>query len=256
MNADRRLGSVLFALAAAADAVSLHAKDKDPPTLARIDWLTQPVPERSASGLVSVDKNTPVLFTRIAPKDVFVTPSSMDTGLDSIPAGSLLARSANGPERFCDPVRRRKQSYLYCVEDTNGDDLLDTLYVIPTVSVSGSVSFRYEFLLGSLKLYSARPLRAPVPKSALVAGKAPEMLDVFLAQTGKTQFSLCIIRSAGNPLIDGLRNAKFCGRTWDIKDAAMPVIFSANGGSIELTKAADGHFVARVKSPPPGNYFP
>ncbi len=237
-------------------AIASGAAAKGQPKLALLKWQTLAVSPSTDKKPLPIDEKQPLLFTRIAPVNSFKSPADMDTGGNIIPKGAAIVRTANDPERYCEPMRRRKQPQIYCVADTNGDGILDVLYVIPTVSVAGSAATHYEFLIGTMRMYSGRPLRAPVPKESLVPDLEPTPLEVMFAKTGKTRFALCIFRYTGSSLIDGLGYAGFCGTEWDVKDEVLPIKFSANGGSIILSKSEEGQFQAKIASPAAGLNFP
>ena len=250
-----------FALTAAAGlAISsvawLSAAAKEPPKLSEVRWQTLSVPPAADDKPTPIADKQQLLFTRIVPVNAFKSPADMDTGGNNIPTGAALVRTANNPERFCEPMRRRKQPQIYCVADTDGNGTLDVLYVIPTISISGQVSTSYEFFIGTMRLYSGRPLRVPVAKSALIPDPDPTPLDVVLSKTGKTEFSLCIYRYTGSKWIDGNGYAGFCGPRWDVKNALFPATLKMNGGTITLTKTDDGQYAARIISPPVGMPFP
>lgn len=235
----------------------LHpAAAKDPPHIATITWQTQAIAATTSGSASTISPDTALVFTRIHPIETFRAPEKMTTGADSISVGAILARTVQDASQFCEPVRRRKQSYMYCVSDSDGDDLLDTLHVIPTVSVSGSTSFHYEFLIGPLRMYSGRKLQNPVPISSLVPESSPDTLDVMFTQSGKTRVALCIFRHTGSSLVDGLGDAKFCGQMWDLKKLALPTTLRANGGAIDVSRGPDGQYQAKITPPPAGIAFP
>jgi hypothetical protein len=251
-----RLISITAIGLALGSVTSSSAAAKNPPKLSRIEWQTRAVSPTTEDKPAPIVDKQPLLFTQIVPVSSFKSPADMDTGGNIIPTGAAIVRTANDPERFCEPMRRRKQPQIYCVADTDADGTLDVLYVIPTVSISGQVTTNYEFFIGTMRLYSGRPLRVLVPKSALIPDPEPKPLDVVFSKTGKTSFSLCIYRYTGSSWIDGMGYAGFCGPRWDVKDAVFPATLRTNGGSIILSKSDDGQYFARIISPPVGKLFP
>lgn len=261
MSAFERLLSGCAIAAILTFASPIGAAEKDPPQFANLDWRTQALPADINARPLLIDDKTPLLFSRIIPANSFKSPSDMDTGANAIPSGAAITRTASNPERYCEPMRRRKQPQIYCVADTDGNGTLDVLYVIPTFSILKNSAYwstveNYEFLIGTMRLYSGRPLKVPVAKLALIPDLEPAPLDIMFTKISKTRFSLCISRYTGSRLIDGLGNAAFCGREWDVKNAALPVVLEYNGGNINLSKTKDGRYQAFITPPPPGINFP
>ena len=245
-------------VALATDAVASNAKD--PPKLARLHWITQSLPPGADVGRAPLDKRKPRLFSRIIPENAFTVPSEMDTGGNSIPAGAIIVRTANTPTRFCEPMRRRKQPQIYCVADADGDDILDTLYVVPTTSLKWTpgywITTSYEFSIGTFEMFSGRSLRVPVAIKSLSPAQDMPPVDVFLDSDGKTDIAICLHRYTGSTMLDGGGNQKFCVKHWNVRHMALPATVTASHGSVTLSRSADGTIQGEINPPPAGMTFP
>lgn len=237
----------------------------NPQDTIEISWVTVSVPGDQSQDPVKIDRKAPILFTRVAPKDVFISSVSMrdgplrlTSGGNSIPNGTLLARTPNFPGRFCEPARRRKQNFIYCVEDSDSDGSLDTISGVSTVVISGRTRTNYEVLVGSLNKSFGIRLESSVPISSLSPASASQQInfDVMLTQTDKKSVALCIWRYTGSILIDGLGSVPFCGPRWNLTTVNFPKIISIYGGQIELLRSDSGEIQAKVVPPPAGLTFP
>jgi len=254
------LVSLVFATSSPAIGETLNSKDT-----VQIDWVTLPVTADSTQAPVKLDKDSPILFTRVMPKEIFVSsiavrdgPLRLTSGGNSVPVGTLLARASNQSGQYCEPARRRKQNFIYCVEDSDKDGTLDTISGVPAMVISRNLRTHYEILVGRMpKRLSAR-LESPVAVSSLSPAAASEQakFDVMLTQTDKRSVALCIWRYAGNALIDGLGNAPFCGPSWNLATMSFPKTATLYGGQITLSQSASGEIQATIVPPPAGLPFP
>jgi hypothetical protein len=227
----------------------------------KIDWITLKV--NQPEGAVAIDKESPILFTRISPMHVVMSsvamgdgPLRMTSGGNAVPVGAVLARASFSPSRFCEPARRRKQNFIYCVEDTDQDGMLDSIAGVPTMIISRQVRYNYEILVGQLNTSFRARLVSPVSTTSLSPVSDTPIFDVLLTQKDKYSIALCIWRYAGNPLIDGLGNVPFCGPAWNLKTMRLPNTIAAYGGQIQLSATANGQVQARIVPPPAGLSFP
>ena len=265
MGLDVRFAILSLALAAATASSPVFSQTINPHSTVEIKWLTLSAPMDEYRVSLPIDRNSPTLFTRITPKDLFITsismrdgPLRMTSGGNSIPVGTLLARSSNLPERFCEPARRRKQNFIYCVEDSDRDGFLDTISGVPTMVISGHTRTNYEILIGPLDTSFSYRLESPVSISSLSSVSASEQVafDVMVTQNNKKSIALCIWRYAGNPLIDGLGNTPFCGPSWNLTTTDFPKIVSIYGGKFELVRFDSGKIEVKINPPPAGLSFP
>lgn len=260
-----RFANLSLVLAATMASLPVFSQTIGSHSSVKIEWITISVPTVKNQVPVPIYRNSPRLFTKVTPKDLFTTsidmrdgPLRMTSGGNSIPAGTLLARSSNLPERFCELARRRKQNFIYCVEDWDRDGLLDTISGVPTMVISGNTRNNYEILIGSLETKFSAPLESPVSISSLSPVFASEnaSFDVMLTQTSKKSIALCIWRYAGNPLIDGLGYAPFCGPSWNLTTTDLPKIVSIYGGKFEVVRSSSGTIEVQIDPPPAGLSFP
>lgn len=257
MRAIYRLGWLCVIAAVVTMTISPSVKAEDEPKFVLLNWSTHSVESASEVGILPVEKNKPLLFTRIIPDNSFKStveitngPMKLTSGGDSIPIGATLVRTVNHPERYCEPMRRRKQTAIYCVADTNDDQELDTLYNIPLYLTRESKQFYSEFLTDTRRFYVESPLLTTVPKSSLMPEAKPNPLDVMFTKKGKTRFALCITRYTGSAWLDGYGTVAFCAQEWDFKNKVFPVTLHAYGGSITVSKSVSGQLQAQIVHPP------
>ncbi len=228
-----------------------------------INWTTLGVDQ--SQDAVIIDRKSPILFTRVAPKDVFISsvdmrdgPLRFTSGGNAVPVGTLLARVSYPTDRFCEPARRRKQNFIYCVEDSDRDGTLDTISGVPTMVISRNTRTNYEILVGRMSTSFSARLESSVKTSSLSPVSVSEQIkfDVMLTQKDKKSIALCIWRYAGNALIDGLGNAPFCGPSWNLTALDFPKTIAIYGGQIQLSRSGSGEIQAKIVPPPAGMSFP
>lgn len=229
--------------------------------IAKITWKTQAVESPNVNGPLPLEEKQSLLFTRIYPVGSLRSTVAIESDRALIPAGTTFVASNFDARLYCEPIRRMKQSDMYCVADADKDDFLETIYLVKTMEIDSmrspfKVYYTYlDFFIGAMTVYSGKPLSKTLPRSILVPDDNPPTLEIMFSNRGKQKVALCTFRKRGSWLTRD-NDGNFCGQEWSLKNLNLPLTIATNSGRISISRASDGFLQAELVPPPQGTIFP